>query len=438
MNQNNSSGKNNHSKGVNNNNNNNNASKGSKNTQNSNTSTNNSDNDSFCKFCKAKVCFKANCYKLQGLPKNKNVPNSKNVNFNALESGNNSLNSFELVNPVSRVPVALKQTLNILHLEELDENVLNNLSMCHSKYLSPSDEGVILIDTGSINSENIEIVFDSGCFKSVIPQSFVNKSRLKCITYRNCGFVANDVKIDIFGATINTPFRYKNTLTNMSFVILPRHNVLLGMDWLALNNATINFGTRTIVFKDDPAIIHNIKNESVESDLKQPCLNTLDHANDELYNPIAESGSNFSNSIKIKPSFDDVDNDLKDPKDINKILTKNTALFITSTVKETCNINAIPRYHVKQNAKMLEEKQKDRRLVLNVKPVIKDILCLDSIRHLLTKHRLRWYLRAFIVNLYIVQGFYIPMRTLSVEYILMHPKGPYRQKKIHLNLKNLL
>ena len=71
--------------------------------------------------------------------------------------------------------MALKQTLNVLNLEELDENVLNNLSMCHSKYLSPSDEGVILIDTGSINSEKIEIVFDSGCFKSVIPQSLVKK-----------------------------------------------------------------------------------------------------------------------------------------------------------------------------------------------------------------------------------------------------------------------
>ena len=75
--------------------------------------------------------------------------------------------------------------------------------------------------------------------------------------------MANDVKIDIFGGTVNTPFRYKNTFTNMSFIILPRHNILLGMDWLALNNATINFCTRTICFKDDPAIIYNIKNDSV-------------------------------------------------------------------------------------------------------------------------------------------------------------------------------
>ena len=78
--------------------------------------------------------------------------------------------------------------------------------------------------------------------------------------------MANDVKIDIFGATVNTPFSYKNTFTNMSFVILPRHNILLGMDWLALNNATINFGTRTICFKDDPEIIHDIKTDSLKND----------------------------------------------------------------------------------------------------------------------------------------------------------------------------
>ena len=52
----------------------------------------------------------------------------------------------------------------------------------------------------------------------------------------------------------------------MSFIILPRHNILLGMDWLALNNAPINFGNRTICFKDDPEICHDIKNEVLEKD----------------------------------------------------------------------------------------------------------------------------------------------------------------------------
>ena len=73
---------------------------------------------------------------------------------------NNNLNFFELIK-TCRVPSALKQSLNVLNVKELDKNVLNNLSMCHSKYLSPSDEGVILMDTGSINLVNIEIVFDS-------------------------------------------------------------------------------------------------------------------------------------------------------------------------------------------------------------------------------------------------------------------------------------
>ena len=322
VNQNNSSRKNNQNNNHNNSSNNNN----NNNTQNSNTSTNDSSNNTWCKFCKSKVCCKADCYKLQGLPKNKNVPNSKNVNFNFLESGNNGLNSFELVKANCRVPIALKQTLNVLNLKKLDDNVLNNLSLCHSKYFSPSDESIILIETGSILYKNIEIVFDSGCFKSVIPEKFFKSSGLECIPYRNCGFVANDVEIDIYGATINTPFRYKNTLTNMSFIILPRHNILLGMDWLSLNNATINFGARTMCFDEEPEIIHNITNESVKTDSKRSCLNTLDQANDDLDNPIEESWSEFSNSLKIIPSFEDVDTDLTNPNDIEKLrefLTKN-------------------------------------------------------------------------------------------------------------------
>ena len=122
--------------------------------------------------------------------------------------------------------------------------------------------------------------------------------------------MANDVKIDIFGATINTTFKYKNTLTNMSFIILPRHNILLGMDWLALNDATINFGTRSICFKDDQEIIHDIKKDVLKNDSNQLCLNTLDHANDELDDPIEESWSEYSNSLKIKPSFEEVETDL--------------------------------------------------------------------------------------------------------------------------------
>jgi hypothetical protein len=60
--------------------------------------------------------------------------------------------------------------------------------MCHSKKISPSDEGVILIDTGSIISKNIEIVFDSGCFKSVIPESFAKNACLDWIPYRELWF----------------------------------------------------------------------------------------------------------------------------------------------------------------------------------------------------------------------------------------------------------
>jgi len=257
--------------------------------------------------------------------------NSKNVHFNVLETENNNLNSLNLVKSVGQVPVSLKQTLNVINLRELDKYVLDNLSLCHSKYLSPFDKGVILIDSGSIFSKNIEVIFDCGCFKSVIPESFVKSSGLDCISYRNCGFVANDVKIEIFGATVNTPFKYKNTLTNMSFIILPRHNILLGMDWLSLNNATINFGTRTICFKEEPDTFHNIINDSLKNDSNQFCLSTLDQTNDKIYKPMEEPP-------------DKVDNELTDPNEIKRFKE-----FFSIVTKDLEKSNCILEYFIDTN-----------------------------------------------------------------------------------------
>jgi hypothetical protein len=129
----------------------------------------------------------------------------------------------------------------------------------------------------------------------------------------------------------------------MSFIILPRHNILLGMDWLALNNATINFGTRNFRFKDDPEIIHDIKTDSLKNDSNKLCLNTLDYAKIELCDHIEETCSEYSNPLKIIPSFEDVEADLTNSKDsmnIKKSLTKNLALFPVSAdvLEETCSI----------------------------------------------------------------------------------------------------
>jgi hypothetical protein len=51
------------------------------------------------------------------------VPNSKNINSNALEATHNNFNSFELLQAASRVPYALKQILNIGEMDQLDKKV---------------------------------------------------------------------------------------------------------------------------------------------------------------------------------------------------------------------------------------------------------------------------------------------------------------------------
>ena len=60
----------------------------------------------------------------------------------------------------------------------------------------------------------------------------------------------NDKQLETQGATLRTPFRFKQTMTYMSFIILPRKNILLGMDWLTVNKASIDCGERTVIFND--------------------------------------------------------------------------------------------------------------------------------------------------------------------------------------------
>jgi hypothetical protein len=161
--------------------------------------------------------------------------------------------------------------------------------------LSLADSGEIMVDFGSINSEPVEIIFDSGCFKSVIPLSYVEKLKLDITPYKNCGFVANQEKIIISGATIRTPFDYKHTSTNMSFLILPRNNILLGMDWLTFNKAIINFNDRSITFGENSNKTYYI-GESLESEFGNNLsvvlgMNSLEIFKLDLDNTIQDSSA---------------------------------------------------------------------------------------------------------------------------------------------------
>ena len=188
-----------------------------------------SSNDEFCRFCDSYICHKNSCSNfIKSKASKRNVPETndrqRNDNVNAFCHRPNNL-------------------LGILEVRQNSSSVLDN-------YRQPDNSTSPISDFGTIGSEKVEIIFDTGCFKSVIPSYLVQKLNLKQVPYQLSALSPNDKQLETQGATLRTPFRFKQTMTYMSFIILPRKNILLGMDWLTVNKASIDCGERTVIFND--------------------------------------------------------------------------------------------------------------------------------------------------------------------------------------------
>ena len=138
----------------------------------------------------------------------------------------------------------------------------------------------LLKGIGYIDQEKVEVIIDTGCFKSVIPEFLVNQLNLEIESVDDFAFAANDQLITVKGSTVDTPFQYANTYSRMSFIILPRQNILLGMDWLTLNNAIIDFSNRLIGFKEQPTLVFKIENPNQPMIATSRVLSKIDQTNE--------------------------------------------------------------------------------------------------------------------------------------------------------------
>jgi hypothetical protein len=219
-----------------------------------------SSNDEFCRFCDSYICHKNSCSNfIKSKASKRNVPETndrqRNDNVNAFCHRPNNL-------------------LGILEVRQNSSSVLDN-------YRQPDNSTSPISDFGTIGSEKVEIIFDTGCFKSVIPSYLVQKLNLKQVPYQLSALSPNDKQLETQGATLRTPFRFKQTMTYMSFIILPRKNILLGMDWLTVNKASIDCGERTVIFNDGTFKPNSKKEDklNMESSPESVTLCNLDIAN---------------------------------------------------------------------------------------------------------------------------------------------------------------
>ena len=118
----------------------------------------------------------------------------------------------------------------------------------------------------TLNNIPIEVVIDTACSRSVIPQTFVNKHHIQTFqTDITCTF-GNSSKASNCYITESLTVALHDNTNQLTFIVLPRKNVLLGLDWLYMTQAVINVFARTISFP-----------------LRTILLSQSDDINDEIY-----------------------------------------------------------------------------------------------------------------------------------------------------------
>ena len=88
----------------------------------------------------------------------------------------------------------------------------------------------LLTTTAVINNSQIEVVIDTACSRSVIPQSFVDSLKIKSFqTDITCTF-GNSTQLNNCFVTEQLKISVHDNNQILKFIILPRKNILLGLD----------------------------------------------------------------------------------------------------------------------------------------------------------------------------------------------------------------
>jgi hypothetical protein len=194
-----------------------------------------------------------------------------------------------------------------------------------------------------INGHNTKAIIDSGALDTVIPTLFVQKYNIP-IKNKNRAYTVADDKTRNDGMTTNlVEISVFNSTTPMEVMVLPRSNVLLGLDWLNFNKAYLDSSDQKIVFKQKSFSIvsnstfnelnsvlaikssENIPTKSLEKIEAKPCdfktspveLTT----NKNSHNLLDEKTINYANQSFIKQNNEELE-PCKDSKFHMEIINK--------------------------------------------------------------------------------------------------------------------
>ena len=107
----------------------------------------------------------------------------------------------------------------------------------------------LMCSTALINGIEVPILFDTGASQSVIPLEIVQQYKLPYYTSNiTCNFGNNSKQENV---PITNPLEViiHDTVVQLEFLVLPRHNVLIGCDWLNITETSVSTYNKSLIFK---------------------------------------------------------------------------------------------------------------------------------------------------------------------------------------------
>ena len=209
---------------------------------------------------------------------NKNQPqrninqynNQNNQNKNYPERKSNSNWQSNSINNNNKYTQRNQNQNNKFNSSNQSNNLVDTTSTTSSKPTSNTSEKQnreitmvesddnLMCSTGTINGIEVPILFDTGASQSVIPLDIVQRYKLPHYNSNiTCNFGNNSKQENV---PITNPIEVVifDTIVKLEFLVLPRHNILIGCDWMNLTetsistyNKSINFKGRTIYLEPD-------------------------------------------------------------------------------------------------------------------------------------------------------------------------------------------
>ena len=163
-----------------------------------------------------------------------------------------------------------KNSVNMAVINELD----------HSNATLEDDD--FTVTTALVNNLEVEVLFDTGAIRSIIPINFVKKFNIPLKSQLHRCTMAN-MDSSLVEVTEKLEVKLHGTVTQMEFFVLNRRNVLLGVDWLNANKAYIRTFDKALVFGEREIFLRPAEENGDNIDIDAVTINNACLSEHEAY-----------------------------------------------------------------------------------------------------------------------------------------------------------